>query len=803
MAHINERNLLGSRGLGAASLSSLGLRGLGLSVGIVSLGLLSEPILQRSQATSSLFAQPVEANPVQPNDGSTVVLGNCNGQCAIAGGERTGVNRFHSFTQFSVPDGATVAFTNNDAGVANAIARITGGDPTEIYGTLASSGAFPNFNLYLLNPSGLIVGPDATIAIGGAFVGSTADAVEFGSLGEWDTSEGGAPAGLTVHPSALLFKHLQSPGAIAIEGRPLVPNTAPDPQLIVGLGGSPSSLLLAGGSITVESSIMVALDGGNVNLAALGDEGGRVGLKRMGSSLLAADFSSNPGRGDITIANGSLLRAIDGGTISFRGENFTIRNNSFVGLRGDLQDGPPGDRSPISLDVSGVARFENFGIFFGDTSGAEDAAPVTIRAGETVLMDNVGAISSRTFGSGNGGRIDIRTNRLEMRDQSRIAADTGGTGDGGEIAIAAKSVLIEGTGSELIEDRTAINTFSLSQKDLDSTSLGVDVVKIPDNVGNAGTAIVRAEEMQLTNAGFIGTVSNTSGNAGSVDLQVTNRLQLSDRSAIEVGSFGSGDAGQARVSAGFLKLEDGSQISAESTEGSGGNIDISVDELLLMRRNSAITAAANRDGGDISIDAEFVVAGPNNNDITADAVRGLGGNIIVTSRGLFGLELRDDPSPQSSDISVSSLFTFNQVGDRDLRRELFEPLFVEVPADPAKLVNDLCRLDPGESVEDIGQFVYVGRGGLPLSPSDPLLAEMPHSPWVEREELPLTSVSQRDSYEETSQKSRIPLPSEPPLEIVEAQGLGTDTMGRVILTANTNGAQAVATTFSSQSCGAS
>ena len=80
----------------------------------------------------------------------------------ITGGTRPGggTNLFHGFGEFNVGSNSIANFLN-ETGLPtnNILARVTGGNPSNIFGTLQTTG-FGNANLFLVNPAGVVFGPD-------------------------------------------------------------------------------------------------------------------------------------------------------------------------------------------------------------------------------------------------------------------------------------------------------------------------------------------------------------------------------------------------------------------------------------------------------------------------------------------------------------------------------------------------------------------------------------------------------------------------------------------------------------------
>ncbi|MGQ9866095.1 MAG: two-partner secretion domain-containing protein [Pseudanabaenaceae cyanobacterium] len=130
----------------------------------------------------TLGAGMAAASPIQP-DGTTATQVQGNQVVPVGAGTVRGNNLYHSFDRFNVnPEGAvfgTGAASVNGAQIQNILNRVTGGDPSVILGTLQSRQAFPNANLWLMNPNGLVFGAGARLDVGGSFFGTTATGIGF------------------------------------------------------------------------------------------------------------------------------------------------------------------------------------------------------------------------------------------------------------------------------------------------------------------------------------------------------------------------------------------------------------------------------------------------------------------------------------------------------------------------------------------------------------------------------------------------------------------------------------------------
>jgi len=128
-----------------------------------------------------LIPEPGKAQPITPAADGTGTIVTINGnQFVITGGTLSGdgANLFHSFGQFGLDANQLANFLSNPQ-IQNILGRIIGGDPSLINGLVRVSGG--NSNLYLMNPAGLVFGPDAQLNVPGDFFATTATGIEFGS----------------------------------------------------------------------------------------------------------------------------------------------------------------------------------------------------------------------------------------------------------------------------------------------------------------------------------------------------------------------------------------------------------------------------------------------------------------------------------------------------------------------------------------------------------------------------------------------------------------------------------------------
>jgi large exoprotein involved in heme utilization and adhesion len=256
-------------------------------------------------------------------------------------------------------------------------------------------------------------------------------------------------------------------------------------------------------------------------------------------------------------------------------------------------------------------------------------------------------------------------------------------------------------------------------------------------------------------------------------------LNVTDGAKISVSSP-AGQAGNLTITADNLLLNQG-ELTAETGLGNSGNnanINLTAQDLLLLRNQSLISAQAFNiaKGGNININAKdgFVVAVPvENSDINANASRGNGGRINITTQGVFGTKYRL-ANTNESDITASSQFGLNgQVIINTLNVDPTQGLqtFPTTVLDTSNQIAQRCS-PGGKLASSQNRFTVTGKGGLSSSPDDLFTGTDALVNLLE----PVFSQGNPGNAK-ISQSNHGVQPS----EIIEAQGWIIDTQGQVHL----------------------
>jgi filamentous hemagglutinin family protein len=239
----------------------------------------------------------------------------------IDGGAVSGNNLFHSFTQFGLASDQTVKFLANPQ-IINIFARVTGGNASFLDGNLVIKGGTPSF--YLMNPAGVIFGPNFQFPTGLPLTATTANGVMFDS--QWWSAIGtnDYPA-LTKEPVAFGLTIAQPAAIINRWASGDTPLT-----LIAGTVISPADATATAGNITmaaVPSDRFVRITSAG-NLLGLDIRPFAVGESRPNAvsnpipSL--AQLITGPGPSGGTVGDATGLRVNVDGTVLLSGASLNV-----------------------------------------------------------------------------------------------------------------------------------------------------------------------------------------------------------------------------------------------------------------------------------------------------------------------------------------------------------------------------------------------------------------------------------------------------------------------------------------------
>jgi filamentous hemagglutinin family protein len=697
----------------------------------------------------------------------------------ITGGTPSGGNLFHSFEQFSVLTNNT-AYFNNAADIQNIISRVTGGSVSNIDGQLKANGTA---SLFVLNPNGIIFGPNATLDMGGSFVATTASSIKFAEGNEFSVvNSSNTPPLLTISlPSGLQFG--DNPGRIIVQGSGQGIRLTTDLiDTTVGLRVQPNkTLALVGGDLALEGGTLKTA-GGRIELGSVGansfvsltpiDRGYALGYDGVSSfrdiqlSGSAAVDASGLGGGDIqvrgrqvTLKEGSQLEASTLGAEP--GGTLNVTASESVELIGSAASGQYVSSLLILVYPEATGAGGNLTVDTGrlivrdgaqvsaSTFDAGAAGNLVVKASEAVELIGTSADGQWLSGlstlvlqeaTGVGGNLTVETQQLILRNGAQIGAGTYGAGAGSTLAVSAsESIELIGTSadgqysSSLYTAVEAGATGAGGNLTLSTGRLilrdGAVISAATLGEGSGGTLEVNASDsVELIGTSADGQVpsllsAQSTDTAEAGDLKIsTGLLKIRDGAQVSVSSEGSGDAGNLEVQAHSIFLDKKGQLIARTASGNGGNITLNVRDLLLQRHDSQIATDARGgtgNGGNIVINGQFIVAVPNENS-------DITANAVRGRGGNINITTSGiygqefRPSPTPrSDITASSDFGVN--GTVQINTPDVDPSrgLTNLPQQLVD-VSGLVDSSCAVAVSEESNFVVTGRGGVPPSPNETL-----------------------------------------------------------------------------------
>ena len=540
----------------------------------------------------------------------------------ITGGTRTGTNLFHSFGNFSVGAGNTANFLNTPVNgtlpvTSNILARVTGGNISNIYGTIQTTG-YGNANLFLMNPAGFLFGPNAAVNVGGMVAFTSADYLRLADGGRFNANSSAIPADILTSAPVAAFGFLGSnPGAITLQGS----------QLTVT---EKSGISLVGGDITLEQGTP---DGGIAQPAHFVAHGGQINLISVASAgeVSAVDYMPSLGMtmGNISLSQGTLLNVSDNAAGAVK-----IRTGQLIM-----------DQAVIAADTI-------------NANGAPIAIDINATGNVSISTTDVPALTAMTTGAGNAGEVKITSGSLDMTGTANnsflfpvIDTHTSGSGRAGNVTIDTGDLnftAIQIAGAPVFIDSGTISSNGGHGGDI---SIQAHNFVANDTIINSGNSVALQFGEDST-----GSAGNISISANS--LQFSNVIVVADAFSIFADPFNIGRSGNISLNVPNLDL----QFSVISTEGGekGGGIVINTDHFTAY--SSQIFAQTFLlPGGGITINGRSIELTNGSNILSSTGGDGSAGPINIVATNHLSL-LKANPTDQVSGIFSNSFGSVSNLG---------------------------------------------------------------------------------------------------------------------------------------------
>lgn len=614
--------------------------------------------------------QPITSSGLNTHVSTPIDLPNGKVQHDITGGIRpgNGTNLFHSFGEFNIPTNHTANFLNDSAiATSNILGRVTGDNPSSIFGTIQTTG-FGNANLFLMNPSGIVFGPNASLNVGGSVTFTTANYLR---LAEIDGTAGvfhadTAVSSILTSTPVTAFGFLSTPAGIAVQSNRL---SVPTNQSISLVGGNqeftysnpdsghpasvPAGITISGGQLSARS--------GQINVTSVASRG----------EVSAADFmpSSDMARGTIRLSQETRVdvSSDSGGTIRIRGGQLLITDATLSANTVNT------DGASLAVDINATGDLEiadtrGVPAITAQSTGSGKAGEIRIvsanlKASTTTVLqssaETFALVDTHASNNGKAGNITIETGNLNVTGPSGLFyfLDSGvqADGHGGNATITADTINLTGTtistGAERAAGRLIEASGPSGNLTIDADSLRTSDAHLVTTATASVSETQRGGSIELRgkdiNLGANTSVS-AAGTVGGEIIIIADRLfteatqldtftdvgpgkgiifkgrilELTDGSTMSTSTFGNGKAGDITITAtdhvGLLGIT-GANPQGELNpsgvfsnsfgffgQGAAGNIVVTTPKLTLNEGRINTSTASSGQGGDVTIDAGII-----------------------------------------------------------------------------------------------------------------------------------------------------------------------------------------------------
>lgn len=457
-----------------------------------------------SALAAFLIAQAAHAAPL-PNQlptGGQVVAGQAaiaqsgNAMTVNQGSNRAVIN----WNTFNIGSGAQVNFVQSSAS-AVALNRVTGSDPSSIYGALHANG-----QVYLVNPNGVLFARGAQVNVGGLVASTMSIANSEFMAGKNAFARNGSIGGVvnagTIDAKyvALLGPQVQNQGVIVAHEVAMAAGdavtldiTGNDLVDVQVQKSTINTLVQNGGAIQADAGTVIltaqsasqllgqVINSGDIEANGIAGNGGTVKLLASGAVDSSGNISANSG----TIGAG--------GSILVTGSKVTVGSGSKL----------------VASGSSGGGEILIGGDYQGKNTAIQNAVSTTVEQGATIRADAVER--------GNGGKLVVWSDGQTAYQGTASARGGAFGGDGGNAEVSGKQRLIYQGTVDLRAPIGKTGNLLLDPTDVTITDAGAPTGSIAVT-GN--TSIIQTTDLANALALANVTISTTSGGGGNGDIVV-------------------------------------------------------------------------------------------------------------------------------------------------------------------------------------------------------------------------------------------------------------------------------------------
>jgi len=528
-------------------------------------------------------------------------------------GQIAGNNLFHSFSEFNVNTGQTANFSGPD-NVQNIFGRVTGSNPSTIDGIISSS--IPGANLFLMNPNGMMFGPNAQINISGSFHATTADYLSFGNQERFYADINQNTTLSVAAPSAFGFLD-NNVSDLTIDGSQLSVTDS-------------TGITISAGDIEITNGGTISAPDGRINISSVKSAG------EVATDQEQTEFDTFTKLGSININNASSVSATGafGGRVVIRGGELIVEAST---VSADTEIYAMQIEPNIDIDTRESITVDNSGKISADLKMFAEGTPTGVQIKTSTLNVANGSFVQALadfLSFGNAGNINVNAKHILLDNYSQISTSTSSTGNSGNITIENAESLDITNASSI---RSSADTF-LGEGKSGDISIHADYINI---IGLEDPLDPEVFDFTGIDAGNSLLTGNTTGNINidTKDLYLSNLAQIR---TFTTGEFNSGDIG---ITSNNIIIEKGAAIISGSAFGESGNITIDNSEKLLV---TGISPHPNLFTNNYRASSILTDGGSNSNiSIISNEIHVLDGAKIISQNNF-------SPSGSSGNISLTA-----------------------------------------------------------------------------------------------------------------------------------------------------